>query len=334
MKMKRLLAWLLVLVMCFMLAACGKDTEDESNQPTTENSEPTTESTDASQSCTATPLLYRVTDESGNIIWLFGSIHVGRENYYPLPDYVQNAFENADSLAVELDIVAFEKDLSRQMKALTQLVYRDGSTIQDHIPKELYEKSVEILKEYKSYAAALDYYCPAFWSSAIESVMLEELGGNANFGIDVNLINQANKTKKEILEIESAEFQYKMLASFEDDIQLMLLESAVELYGDKAEAAGELEDLMNLWASGDESAFEAYLKASDDTMTDEEKKIYEKYDKIMVTDRNLTMADYAEDALASGKEVFICVGAAHIVGDGAVVELLSHRGYRVECITK
>ena len=49
MKMKCLLAWLLVLVMCFMLAACGKDADDENtsptenNQPTTENSEPTEE---------------------------------------------------------------------------------------------------------------------------------------------------------------------------------------------------------------------------------------------------------------------------------------------------
>ena len=145
MKMKRLLAWLLALVMCFILTACGPGTSDESVPPT-EIHEQETETPTVSQSSTVTPLLYRVTDDSGNTIWLFGSIHVGRENYYPLPDYVLDAFESADALAVEADIVAFEKDLGLQMTALSHLVYRDGSTIKDHISLELYEKAVEILK--------------------------------------------------------------------------------------------------------------------------------------------------------------------------------------------
>jgi uncharacterized protein YbaP (TraB family) len=45
------------------------------------------------------------------------------------------------------------------------------------------------------------------------------------------------------------------------------------------------------------------------------------------------MADYAEEALKSGKEIFICVGAAHVVGEGAVADLLAQRGYTVELVT-
>ena len=41
------------------------------------------------------------------------------------------------------------------------------------------------------------------------------------------------------------------------------------------------------------------------------------------------MTDYAEKALQTDKDVFICVGAAHIVGDGAIVDLLCERGYEV-----
>lgn len=46
------------------------------------------------------------------------------------------------------------------------------------------------------------------------------------------------------------------------------------------------------------------------------------------------MADFAEDAIASGQEVFICVGAAHVVGEGAMADLLAERGYNVELITE
>ena len=94
-----------------------------------------------------------------------------------------------------------------------------------------------------------------------------------------------------------------------------------------------LKMMMDLWASGDESAFAAYLNASDDTMTEEEAEIYAKYHQAMITDRNRTMTSFAENALASGKEVFICVGAAHVVGEGAMAELLSQRGYKVERVT-
>ena len=71
----------------------------------------------------------------------------------------------------------------------------------------------------------------------------------------------------------------------------------------------------------------------DQDMTTEEKQLYEEYIKAMFVDRNLSMTDYAEASLKSGKEVFICVGAAHIVGEGAVAELLKQRGYKVERIT-
>lgn len=327
MTMKRVLALLMVFVLCFGLMAC-RDSANDPVPSSTGNTEQT-ETTGVSQDSQSTPLLYRVTDANGNVLWLFGSIHVGREDFYPLPSYVLNAFEGADSLAVELDLVAFEKDIGQQMKALTALVYTDGSTIKDHIPQELYEKAVGVLRENGAYMSAMDMYCPAFWGTMIDSLLLTE-GGDADLGIDKHLINLAYEAEKEILEIESAELQYKMLADFDDDIQLMLLASAVNGYENKDEAIADLDMLMDLWASGDEGAFTEYLNSSDSTMTEEEKEIYGRYTYAMITARNLTMADYAEQALASGKEVFICVGAAHIVGQGALVELLTQRGYTVE----
>lgn len=348
MKIKRLSALLLTLVMCFVLVSCKRNTNVSSTQTPaqiTENPEATTEITqrpttpkpsqstqtpEASQSVTSTPLLYRVTAENGNIMWLFGSIHVGKESYYPLPDYVQNAFEGSESLAVELDILAFEKDVKLQMSALSKTIYMDGSTIEDHIPKELYEKAVKILKEYKYYSKFLDMYTPALWGSMIDSFLLTEFGVDSDLGVDRHLIKIAYEKKKEIIEIESAEFQYKMLADFDDDVQYMILASSVESYENKEKSSAAIDKMMDLWASGNENAFIEYLKDSDRPETEAE----EKYNQVVVRDRNIVMADFAEEVLLSGKEVFVCVGAAHIVGEGAVAEILSQRGYSVECITK
>ena len=340
MKMKRVWAWLLILAMCFMLVSCAQDTNDESTKTTQNATTTTTASGQGTEnpvtppSSTATPLLYRATDDDGHTIWLFGSIHVGRESYYPLPTYVQTAFESAEVLAVEADIVAFEKDLNAQIQALSHMVYLDGSNIKDHIPTALYDKAVAILKEYKTYMSVLDMYYPALWGSTIDSLMVTDIGGDPALGIDRHLIDAAYEAEKEIVEIESAQIQYKMLADFDEDIQLMMLESAVESYENKEETAEGLTALMDLWASGDERAFAAYLNAPDATVTEDEKALLEEYNRIMVTERNLTMAAYAEEALDSGKDTFICVGAAHVVGEGALADLLARRGYTVTRITK
>ena len=326
MKMKRLLALLLALIMCFMMVACGNDSDKDDGDSKKGSS--------ASRNEDSAPLLYRVTDDDGNVIWLFGSIHVGREDYYPLPDYVLDAFDGSDSLAVELDVIAFEKDTRLQFDALSAMVYNDGTKIKDHISAELYEEAVELLTEYDYYVSLLDMYCPAFWSSALDSLLVEEIGVKTDLGIDRHLINRAYDADKEIIDIESAKFQYEMLADFDDEVQALLLESSVESFKDKEKTAAELKEMMDLWASGDEEAFARYLTETDDSMTASEKRAYERYQQALVTDRNLNMADFAEEALLSGDEVFICVGAAHIVGDGALADLLDRRGYTVELITK
>ena len=58
------------------------------------------------------PILYEVSDDEGGKIWLFGSIHVGTEELYPLPRYVLKAFKKAKTLAVEFDLLKYKEDLN------------------------------------------------------------------------------------------------------------------------------------------------------------------------------------------------------------------------------
>lgn len=340
MKIKKLLSLLLVLVMCFALASCGEKTTADNGKkddikPSAETTEPVTEQTSSDEvEDGVKPLLYRVTDADGSVIWLFGSIHVGREEFYPLPDYVMDAFNEADSLAVEADIVAFEEDIAVQTQALSKMMYLDGTTIKDYIPEDLYNSAVEIMTEYDYYMPQLDYYCPSMWSSLIRSLVLEGLGIESELGVDMHLLKKAYEEEKEILEVESVQMQYEMLAGFSDEIQLLLLEASVEMYDEIDDAEDEMNQLLDLWASGDEEEFAKVINEVDEEMTEEEQELYDEYNKEMTVNRNIFMTDYAEDALADGGDVFICVGAAHVVGEGAMADLLSERGYTVELVTK
>ncbi|MBQ3099382.1 MAG: TraB/GumN family protein [Clostridia bacterium] len=330
---RKLMSVLLLLVLCITMTACSFKKNDASDDIAVEDTEHDdfSQTDETEKESVITPLLYKVTNDTGNTVWLFGSIHIGEEYFYPLPEYVLNAFEDADALAVEFDIVAFSKDLIGQTQALSKLVYTDGTTIEDHISPELYAQAVEIFKENSFYLKTYDHYMPIFWSSNIDNALYAKYGADSKYGVDQHMIKLAYKEDKEVLDVESAELQYNMLAGFSDGLQELMLENSVEMFYAE-EAYEEIQLLINSWAEGDAEGVEQISNAVPESLTEEELLLYEEYTNKLICERNLSMTDYAEQALISGNEIFICVGAAHIVGEGAMAELLAERGYTVEMI--
>lgn len=326
MKLKRLFAMLLSLCMVFALCACSAEPLVSNVTP------PAKQPTVPSGPSSITPLLFQVTDAKGNTAWLFGSIHVGRDDFYPLPDYVYNAFNEADAAAFELDALAFESDLNAQIDALQLMVYTDGSTIKDHLSEENYNKAVEIMTEAGYYTQLLDTYNIVMWQMLLDELLYMDLGFDLENGIDRYLTQKAYDEKKPVYEVESVRFQYQMLCNYSPALQEMLLESSIASWDEPDSIQESMDSLMDAWASGDEASLATLLASEAEGLTEEEQALYAEYHKAMATDRNIGMADYTERALASGEKVFICVGAAHVVGEGGIVDLLQARGYTVTCI--
>ena len=329
MQLKKIISLLLIFILCFSLCACEEAeiiTPFDTSSPSSSN--------EPESSAKSSPLLYKVTDKSGNVLWLFGSIHVGRDEFYPLPDYVTDAFNSADKLAVEFDIVSYEKDMSAQMQTLRTFLYTDGTTIKDHVSEDAYNKAVKILTDANSYVSMFDQFNASLWTSFLDSILIEKIGADTELGIDRHLINKAFDDKKEIVDVESAESQYEMLAGFSEELQVFLFNETLSSFDDEDLAKKEVTEMMDLWAAGDEKGFAEYLSAEENNIPKEQTALYEEYNKAMMTDRNASMTDFAENALKSGEEIFMCVGAAHIVGEGAIAQNLKQLGYTVECITK
>ena len=350
MNWRKYFAALLAMCMLFVLVACGQKDEDKQTEPsqTVQPTDPqpsVTKPTDpqptdpqpttpqpGGETSQISPLLYQVEDSNGNVAWLFGSIHIGEEYFYPLPDYVISAYEGADALAVEFDIVAFEKDMSAQMEMAKKMYYQDGTTIKDHISAELYNKAVEVMEDCDMYAPYMDLLYPIMWSQLIENAVYEKLGINYDLGIDQHMLDRAYKDGKKILDVESAEFQYSMLVNYSAPLQSLLPEESVASYYAQDEVKATADEMLSIWAGGNEQTFWEFLDAEQEFETQEEADLYAEYVKAMETDRNIGMADFVEDSLASGEEVFVCVGAAHVVGADAMVELLRERGYTVTLV--
>ena len=314
MKTKKWLALLLAILL--MLCACSCDSGSRGGGGRSSGSD------------TASPLLYKITDDDGNVVWLLGSIHVGKDEFYPLPDYITDALEGADAVAVEYDVIAANQNIQALYSSQQKCKYSYGDSIRNHIPESLYEKAVEELKDLGIYSSTYNSYIPAFWSILIEQSRFPD--GAMDLGVDRHIINTAYDLDLPIYDIESADLQYAMLASFSEELQVLLLEMALK--NSASEYRRNLDRLMDAWLSGDKEGIYDYVCRVPDGLTDEEEELYEEYLKKSLTNRDKGMTDFIIDALDDGEEVFVCVGAAHVVGDGGIIDQLRDAGYTVKLV--
>lgn len=281
----------------------------------------------------STPLLYEVTREgSENKIYLFGSIHVADDRAYPLPDAVMNAYKESDSLAVEFDVIAYSNDINAQMNSLEILSLEEGQTVKDVLKSETYDKMVAYLEENKVYNSLYDYYKPALFYSLVSQVQAEKSKLDSNKGIDMYFLNKAKEDNKEILEVESADYQYNMLASFPNELFDFLIKYSIE---NDSLLVTYTRELYEAWVSGDQQKLLSLI--NDETETDYNYEGYDNMEEMMnnynntfIYQRNIEMTNKAESYFNEGKNVFFVVGTAHIIGDDALVDLLIERGYSVQ----
>ena len=277
-------------------------------------------------------LMWQVTkDGYTGQFYLLGSIHAAKDDIYPMPEKVQKAYNNCDNIAVECNVVKAEnnltKDFQKSYEYSLAYMYADGTKIYDHIDKNIYEGAKKILKDNTLYISAFDKMTPAFWSSMLDQVLIEKCGLDTKQGIDRHFINSAEKDNKNILEIESFEFQNELLNNFSDKTYEILIESYVENNMD--EITAQLLDLYDAVITGDlEKAQEANETDYSD-LTEEEVELMKDYDKKLLSDRNITMTQKAEEYIAKNKSVLYIVGAAHMLGDDGIVKLLQNNGYTV-----
>ncbi len=269
------------------------------------------------------PLVYRVTDVEGHVLYLLGTIHVGNDDMYPLGSAVEEAYENADILAVELDLYAYGGNLFSSLKTAFTLMYGAQDNIKNHISPETYALGV---KSFGMPEIALQRMKPAMWYSLAENYIYTKAGLDAMKGVDYGLLKQAHKDGKQIDELESLESQLATLLAIPEavidyEVQVMLTYPEESVQGLRA--------LFDAWRVGDEAALRMLLEQSTEAEADLT-EAYGEYSDVLIDSRNDGFEEQALMYLNSGKTALIAVGAFHIVGENGLAEKLARLGCTVE----
>ena len=346
--MRRILSVLLtVLLLLSLLAGCAKpdpgprntETGAAKSTGTAENRETTdsalAETETGADPGAVSPLLYHVEDGKGGELYLFGTIHLGDERVQTALELVRPYLDRCAALGVEFDVVAFEKDTKAQVAAMTPFVYTDGTQAADHMPEALYERASELLKQAGLAPGLLSYYNVAMWAQLVEqAALMTTCDLDFDGGMDRALIRDCYEKKLPVRDVESPELQYGLLASFSDELNLLLMENTLDHLDTYGESTVRL---YEAWTRGDEAELLALItgeeQEDEEELTEDQIALLEDYNRKMLDDRNLGMRDVALTWMAEDKPVFFAVGAAHLLGENGLAELLRAEGCTVERIT-
>lgn len=327
---KRIFAVIMLLSMMLFAGCRGKDNKKDNGRFITDiEYDPTSNSSE--NSFEVNPPFFKVTDEkTGAAVYMLGSMHVGK----PEAVYSQELFDaldECDTLAVEIDLIAFENDMAAAVEAVSLLMCPNGTTVRDYMGND-YDRVMQRFREKGLYNQIYEMYIPSLWSSMWSNMMAEECGYDANYGTDMLLLRYAKQQGKKIDEIETAKEQYQVEADTSPELQMLTLTQTLELTADEMKEQFDL--LYDAWKTADMETLTALAteEEEDAGLTEQLKADYAKYYDDMYTNRQKKMADYVMNKLKTGGKTFVVVGAMHYAAPPSILDVLTENGYTIEAL--
>lgn len=253
------------------------------------------------------------------VVYLYGSIHLGKPEMYPLAGPVEEAFATADSLVVEVNVDAVDPAYAQQLM-VHKGTYQRGESIYDQLSPKTSGRLRQHLQTRGISSEQFAVFKPWLAAVTLTVMQIEELGFDAEYGVDRYFLNRA-EGKKTILELESFEEQIQFFDAM--DNQDLFLYYTLESMDETEEM---LNELIRSWSEGDTAAMEKIVMTD---ILEEDPRLLSIFEKILF-DRNVRMAAYIEDYLTRPGVYFVVVGAAHLITEKGIVALLEQSGYSVE----
>lgn len=265
-------------------------------------------------------LFYKIS-KNGRTAYLFGTIHVGKADFYPLDMATMQALVQSSELVVELDATQTDK-----MKAAIQhyAMLPAPQTLDAILPPELGKRLQTQFDILGVPRETVQSWKP--WMATLALVMgaMQKSGFDPGYATDIYLIMLGKGLNKPVTELESIDYQLQLFDTLSHQEQLDFLSESLATL-ETGQQQGDTQVLIEAWLNNDaEKLHQLSLKSFRDnprTARWMKQKLF--------TERNQHMAEKIDRMLTEGHTPFVAVGALHLTGKDGLPALLEKRGYRV-----
>lgn len=255
-----------------------------------------------------------------NRAYLFGTVHAGKKDWYPLPQAVEDAFADSKVLVVEADVTNVEA----MEKSTPAMTYAPPDSLRAHVTPADYER---FRKQLARYAIAEGHILQLRPFMAVSVLVFSEwarLGYLPQFGVDAYLIKKARADVKPVIEIEGVDAQVKLMDSLTDAEHRQIFDGTLKAL--EAGITGEqITGMVNAWQSGDPGLMLEIAQRYNENVPGARE-----FEEKFVWARHESMAQKIEGYMNDTRNRhFIAVGSLHLAGPRGLVEVLRKRGYIV-----
>lgn len=256
-----------------------------------------------------------------NTVYLLGSIHLGITEMYPVKNEIIEALKKSSRIYFEID--STDSNISKIYE--DNMYYQGKGSLKEDVG-DIYDNIKILLIERGIHKEEIDKIRPWAVYNILSTDGKNNYGptlGVENYFLSLSLMNNIK-----IDQLESAKYQADLLQGFDKNKYVLLINELIKevekngyininkgLYNIQKDWINAKEDLFNKAITGDEGS-----------------SVSKEYDKMLLNQRDINMANKIDKILKNKKEktVFIVIGAAHLVPENSVIGILKDMGYRVE----
>lgn len=273
----------------------------------------------SASAATDAPFLWELKTDTASH-WLLGSIHMLRRDAYPLPEPLEAAYRLSDVVVFETDPAALMQDGFQQRLASAGLA---PAGIAAMVPKPLLATLHQQLQSNGLPTTLCERLRPWMCAVAIETTLMMQDGYRPELGVDMYFYQRASHDARPVRALESANAQAAVFTEMSPALSSQMLEMTLRELAQTPEGPGRA---VQQWLHGDVAGLREEVEAS--------LAAYPQLHGRLLLARNRRWITTLVPWLGADQSLLIVVGAAHLVGDQGLPELLRERGYdltRVDC---
>jgi hypothetical protein len=241
--------------------------------------------------------------------YLFGTFHLMCKNDIQFSNQLKAALANSASIYMELDM----DDPSLMLSGMMLMTMKGGKKLSDFYSTEEYKKIETFFKD--SLGTPLSFLQTMKPFMLLALLYPKMMPCKTVSGVEEELMKLAKSQKKEIKGLETMELQAAVFDSIPYEEQAKELLKSID---SMAMNKRNFDTMMRVYKSQRLSAIEALFSKSEFGMQDHE--------DILLNKRNINWVEQLGTILQK-ENVFIAVGAGHLVGENGLITLLRKKGF-------
>ncbi|WP_205501434.1 TraB/GumN family protein [Rufibacter psychrotolerans] len=254
-------------------------------------------------------MLWKVSGKGIKTSYLYGTFHLVPKDQFVLPSKVKQKLVKSETAVFEVDLDSpkLSNLLSKHMRMsqpIETLMTKQDYNLLSQFVKDSLERSLQHFR----------YVKPGYLG---QMLLYPKLLGYDPESYDLALLNLAKKWYKSIYVLETPEEQVALFDKTTLELQTSQLLNSVKQFDQQRKT---MQKMLALYQQEDLDGLYALITSQDEAAETQ---------ALLLDERNKKWLTPLVDMMQKSP-AFIAVGAAHLPGEGGLIQLLREQGYKVE----